>query len=67
LNGAHIPGIFSLLTTVVKGLGVVVVISCGFPVGREGPMVQVGCALAFQVLRLPFWQDLLRLKGGVEK
>ena len=67
LNGANIPGIFSIFTTVVKALGVVVVISCGFPVGREGPMVQVGCAVAFQILKMPWWNSLLRLKGGIEK
>ena len=51
LNGAHVPGLFSIVTTAIKALGVIAVIGCGYPVGREGPMVQLGCALAYQVIR----------------
>ena len=67
LNGANIPGLFSVFTSLVKGLGVILTISCGFPVGREGPMVQIGCAVAYNVLKFPVYRSLLVLKGGVEK
>ena len=62
LNGAHIPGVFSLGTTVTKALGVIGVISCGYPVGREGPMVQLGAAVASQVMKVPLFQRAFKSK-----
>ncbi|GMH63024.1 hypothetical protein TL16_g03610 [Triparma laevis f. inornata] len=59
LNGAHIPGIFGVTCLIVKAIGVTIAISCGFPVGREGPMVQVGCAVANQTMKIPFWRRAL--------
>ena len=61
LNGAHIPGIFGITTMIVKAIGVVIAIACGFPVGREGPMVQVGCAVANQSMKIPFWRRAMTL------
>ena len=61
LNGAHIPGIFGITTMIVKALGVVIAIAAGFPVGREGPMVQVGCAVANQSMKIPFWRRAMTL------
>lgn len=59
LNGAYVPSLFGLVTTAVKALGVIAVIGCGYPVGREGPMVQMGCALAYQVARIPFFRSIV--------
>ncbi|CAI5466319.1 unnamed protein product [Closterium sp. Yama58-4] len=42
LNGNSIPGFFELRTTVVKFLGLVLVVAAGMPVGREGPMAHIG-------------------------
>eukprot|EP00518_Triparma_eleuthera_P016439 CAMPEP_0197568100 /NCGR_PEP_ID=MMETSP1320-20131121/36760_1 /TAXON_ID=91990 /ORGANISM="Bolidomonas sp., Strain RCC2347" /LENGTH=869 /DNA_ID=CAMNT_0043130359 /DNA_START=121 /DNA_END=2727 /DNA_ORIENTATION=- len=61
LNGAHIPGIFGITTMIVKALGVVIAIAAGYPVGREGPMVQVGCAVANQSMKIPFWRRAMTL------
>ncbi|GMH96395.1 hypothetical protein TrST_g14030 [Triparma strigata] len=65
LNGAHIPGIFGVTCLIVKAIGVTIAISCGFPVGREGPMVQVGCAVANQTMKIPFWKRALIKDTGV--
>ncbi|GMH80501.1 hypothetical protein TrST_g2935 [Triparma strigata] len=67
LNGAYVPSLFGIVTTAVKALGVVVVIGCGYPVGREGPMVQMGCALAYQVARLPIFKSVITVEHDPSK
>ena len=67
LNGAHVPGLFGIITTAVKALGVIGVIGCGYPVGREGPMVQLGCALAYQVIRIPFFKNVITKEHDASK
>ena len=67
LNGAYVPSLFGIVTTAVKAIGVVVVIGCGYPVGREGPMVQMGCALAYQVARLPIFKSVITVEHDPSK
>ncbi|CAI5507963.1 unnamed protein product [Closterium sp. Naga37s-1] len=53
LNGNSIPGFFELRTTVVKILGLLLVVAAGMPVGREGPMAHIGAGVAVALVHLP--------------
>ncbi|CAI5993582.1 unnamed protein product [Closterium sp. NIES-65] len=53
LNGNSIPGFFELRTTVVKFLGLLLVVAAGMPVGREGPMAHIGAGIAVALVHLP--------------
>ncbi|CAI5532379.1 unnamed protein product [Closterium sp. Naga37s-1] len=53
LNGNTIPGFFELRTTVVKILGLLLVVAAGMPVGREGPMAHIGAGIAVALVHLP--------------
>ena len=46
LNGCHIPKILRLQTLAAKIIGTTLVVTSGLPIGREGPMVHIGAALA---------------------
>ncbi len=46
LNGSSIPGLFQMKTFVVKLVGVIFSVSAKFIIGKEGPMVHAGSALA---------------------
>lgn len=46
LNGSYIPTLFSAKTLIVKLIGIVFSVSGFFVVGKEGPMVHTGSALA---------------------
>ena len=54
LNGCHIPGILQPSTVIVKAVGAALVVTSGLPIGREGPMVHIGAALAASISRLRF-------------
>ena len=46
LNGCHTPKILQPSTLVAKAIGTTLVVASGLPIGREGPMVHIGAALA---------------------
>lgn len=46
LNGCHMPKILQPSTLVAKAIGTMLVVTSGLPIGREGPMVHIGAALA---------------------
>ena len=46
LNGCHAPQILLPSTLIAKAIGTTLVITSGLPIGREGPMVAIGAALA---------------------
>ena len=49
LNGLNVPRIVSLRALVTKVVGIIFSCSAGLPLGKEGPMVHAGAALAAQV------------------
>ena len=53
LNGAALRGLgaLGLKTLFLKCIGVGLCVCCGFPAGREGPMIQTGAILASQMAR----------------
>ena len=51
LNGVDIPDLLSLRTLIAKTVGVTFVVATGIPLGREGPMVHTGAAVAARVTR----------------
>ncbi|KAG5443681.1 H(+)/Cl(-) exchange transporter 7 [Clonorchis sinensis] len=46
LNGLNIPRLMRCLTMFVKGAGVVLAVSGGLAVGKEGPMIHIGSVVA---------------------
>jgi chloride channel 7 len=53
LNGCALRGLGALgmRTLFLKSIGVGLCVCCGFPAGREGPMVQTGAIIASQLAR----------------
>ncbi len=48
---ARVPIVLNLKTAVFKLLGGMIVLGSGFPLGREGPTIQIGAALAAAISR----------------
>ncbi|KAL3313271.1 H(+)/Cl(-) exchange transporter 7 [Cichlidogyrus casuarinus] len=46
LNGINVPRLMRLSTMLVKGIGVMLSVTGGLAVGKEGPMIHVGAAIA---------------------
>ena len=46
LNGTKIPGYLSFRVLVAKIVGTTLVVGSGLPLGKEGPMVHIGAAVA---------------------
>ncbi|KAI6243670.1 Chloride channel protein [Aphelenchoides fujianensis] len=46
LNGVHIPGVATFKTLVAKAIGVACSVAGGLAVGKEGPMIHRGAAVA---------------------
>lgn len=46
LNGIHIPGVVTFKTLFSKSLGVACSVAGGLAVGKEGPMIHSGAAVA---------------------
>jgi H+/Cl- antiporter ClcA len=55
LNGSHIPGLLTFTTAFVKIVGIIFTIIGGLALGREGPMVHVGAAMANFILHVPYF------------
>jgi len=64
LNGTDLPGFLSAKTLLAKAAGIGLVISTGLPLGKEGPMVHIGSAVAASLSRLEagWLHDLLELR-----
>lgn len=54
LNGCHTPEILRPSTLIAKAVGTTLVVTSGLPIGREGPMVAIGAALAASISRIRF-------------
>ena len=54
LNGCHKPEILRPRTLAAKAIGTTLVVTSGLPIGREGPMVHIGAALAVSLSSLRF-------------
>ena len=52
LNGCHTPKILQPSTLLAKAIGTTLVVTSSLPIGREGPMVHIGAALAICLSRL---------------
>ena len=46
LNGLNIPRLLAIKTLICKMVGIVFSVSAGLPLGKEGPMVHIGSAVA---------------------
>lgn len=46
LNGINVPKVNRFTTLITKGIGVVLSVSGGLAVGKEGPMIHTGSAIA---------------------
>ena len=68
LNGADIPGFLTFRTLVAKTIGITLVVSTGFPLGKEGPMVHIGAIVAAVLSRLEVGplRDMLELRRPAE-
>jgi H+/Cl- antiporter ClcA len=55
LNGSRSKGLLTFTTAFVKIVGIVFTIIGGLALGREGPMVHVGAAMANFILHVPYF------------
>mmetsp|Transcript_22672 Transcript_22672/g.40185 ORF Transcript_22672/g.40185 Transcript_22672/m.40185 type:complete len:170 (-) Transcript_22672:1581-2090(-) len=58
LAGFSIPGYLSFRTLASKVLGLLLALSSGMVVGKEGPFVHLACIVANQLLRLPIFHEI---------
>lgn len=49
LNGLNIPRLMSFKTLLCKAIGITLACSASLPLGKEGPMIHIGAAVASQV------------------
>jgi chloride channel 7 len=56
LNGSAVPGLLTFTTAFVKMVGITLTIIGGLALGREGPMVHVGAAMANFILHVPYFK-----------
>jgi len=50
LNGNYIRGIFKVRVLLVRIFGIILALTAGFPIGREGPMVGIGGTLGYGIV-----------------
>eukprot|EP00752_Nemacystus_decipiens_P007845 g7009.t1 len=53
LNGVSIPQVLAPSTLVTKVLGVILGVSSGLPIGKEGPMIHAGAAIGGSIANIP--------------
>ena len=65
LNGCHAPQILLPSTLIAKAIGTTLVVTSGLPIGREGPMVAIGAALAACIssIRCPLTHLLFEMRS----
>ena len=64
LNGTKIPGYLSFRVLVAKIVGITLVVGSGLPLGKEGPMVHIGAAVASLLsnVQVGWMRDLFELR-----
>ncbi|KAI6205932.1 Chloride channel protein [Aphelenchoides besseyi] len=60
LNGVHIPGVDTLKTLLAKATGVAASVAGGLAVGKEGPMIHSGAAVASLISQGQFGKRKLK-------
>ncbi|KAI6210761.1 Chloride channel and Cystathionine beta-synthase domain containing protein [Aphelenchoides besseyi] len=60
LNGVHIPGVDTLKTLLAKATGVAASVAGGLAVGKEGPMIHSGAAVASLISQGQFGKKKLK-------
>lgn len=65
LNGCHLPKLLEPATLFAKAMGTTLVVALSLPIGREGPMVHIGAALAACIssMRCPLEHLLFEMRS----